>query len=211
MVLAATNRPWDLDEAVLRRLSKRIHIPLPDPEAREAIIVNLLKGRSIGRLVAPVRTYSFFSSLFLSLLPTQSRSATFCSDVVPTDTKHNLKTREIRWIANASSRYSGSDLDALCREAALGPIRQLGGNIAMADEAKVRIQAFLSNSMERKRERVISGCISQTTSLGYSSFLFCFSQCGFTDKPREVKRFQECASSDQAKRERGLLDPVRVL
>jgi katanin p60 ATPase-containing subunit A1 len=35
MVLAATNRPWDLDEAIRRRLEKRVYIPLPGDKGRE--------------------------------------------------------------------------------------------------------------------------------------------------------------------------------
>ncbi|KAJ8575493.1 hypothetical protein ON010_g3722 [Phytophthora cinnamomi] len=37
MLLAATNLPWELDEAMRRRLTKRVYIPLPGAEARRAL------------------------------------------------------------------------------------------------------------------------------------------------------------------------------
>jgi len=43
-VIAATNRPWDLDEALRRRLEKRIYIPLPNEKGREELFkINLNK------------------------------------------------------------------------------------------------------------------------------------------------------------------------
>lgn len=83
LVIAATNRPQELDEAVRRRLSKRIYIPLPDDETRTLLITNLLKDNS------------------------------------------KLNTKELRSIVRATDGYSGSDLSALCKEAALDSVRGL--------------------------------------------------------------------------------------
>lgn len=43
IVLAATNRPWDLDEAIRRRLEKRVYIPLPTAAGRSQLFTINLK------------------------------------------------------------------------------------------------------------------------------------------------------------------------
>lgn len=53
-VLAATNLPWQLDSAMLRRLEKRILVPLPDPEARRAIFEELLLPQLNGAVELPL-------------------------------------------------------------------------------------------------------------------------------------------------------------
>lgn len=37
LVLGATNRPWDIDNAMLSRFEKKVYVPLPDTEARSRI------------------------------------------------------------------------------------------------------------------------------------------------------------------------------
>jgi vacuolar protein-sorting-associated protein 4 len=43
VIIAATNLPWDLDQAMLRRFERRIYIPLPDVSARTVLIQGKLR------------------------------------------------------------------------------------------------------------------------------------------------------------------------
>lgn len=47
MILATTNRPWDLDSAILRRFEKRILVDLPEETARTDIFKHYF-SQSIG-------------------------------------------------------------------------------------------------------------------------------------------------------------------
>lgn len=82
MVLAATNRPWDLDEAMIRRLEKRIYIPLPGEEGREKLFQINLKNTKL-------------------------------SDTI-----------DWKKLVEKTKGYSGADINNVCREAALMPMRR---------------------------------------------------------------------------------------
>jgi SpoVK/Ycf46/Vps4 family AAA+-type ATPase len=61
VVLAATNFPWDIDEALRRRLEKRIYIPLPQLDERlELLHINLKVGH-----VKRIESFAEFADLCL--------------------------------------------------------------------------------------------------------------------------------------------------
>ncbi|CAK1551002.1 unnamed protein product [Leptosia nina] len=86
IVMAATNRPQELDEAALRRFPKRVYVTLPDARTRGALLRRVLSRGSAAS---------------------------------------SISDDELSRLAALTDGYSGSDLTALCRDAALGPIREL--------------------------------------------------------------------------------------
>eukprot|EP00438_Fugacium_kawagutii_P029822 Skav200948 [mRNA] locus=scaffold448:69537:76379:- [translate_table: standard] len=84
LLLGATNRPGELDDAVLRRLPRRILIPLPESATRGLLVSKELQG-----------------------------------------TRHSLSQGDFTRLAGMTEGYSCSDLAALTREAAMGPVRTL--------------------------------------------------------------------------------------
>lgn len=72
LTLAATNAPWDLDEAILSRFPLRIYISLPDAKSCQEIIKIQLKGLDITSLdlgeVADICTQKHYSGRDIQFL-----------------------------------------------------------------------------------------------------------------------------------------------
>eukprot|EP00252_Welwitschia_mirabilis_P015928 TRINITY_DN35335_c0_g1_i1.p1 TRINITY_DN35335_c0_g1~~TRINITY_DN35335_c0_g1_i1.p1 ORF type:complete len:392 (-),score=91.08 TRINITY_DN35335_c0_g1_i1:515-1690(-) len=59
MVLAATNRPWELDEAILRRLPQAFEVGMPNAKERAKILEVILKGENVDDNI----DYDYIASL----------------------------------------------------------------------------------------------------------------------------------------------------
>lgn len=98
LVIGATNRPQDLDEAARRRFVKRLYIPLPDAETRRSLFTILLKKND-----------------------------------------NTISDAEVEELTRRSEGYSCADIHNLCREAAMGPIRDISVNNSIL-EMNVRVE-----------------------------------------------------------------------
>jgi SpoVK/Ycf46/Vps4 family AAA+-type ATPase len=101
LVIGATNRPWALDPAVLRRMPRQIHVGLPDASARADILRVLLRGERVedGLLVA-------------------------AAAATTTAGKGGGGGGGLSQVAALTRGFSGSDLRELVREAAMAPVRE---------------------------------------------------------------------------------------
>jgi katanin p60 ATPase-containing subunit A1 len=102
MVLAATNFPWDIDEALRRRLEKRIYIPLPNSEYHDIFVTQLIESCSTANL-----THNF--------VPGDGREALLKINLreVKLDPDVDLKD-----VAVKLKGYSGADITNVCRSVA---------------------------------------------------------------------------------------------
>ncbi|KAG9226382.1 hypothetical protein CCMSSC00406_0003261 [Pleurotus cornucopiae] len=99
IVIGATNRPFDLDDAILRRLPRRLLVDLPGEKEREEILKILLRDESLAEDVSPndlaKKTESFSGSDLKHLCVSAALDAVKeCVDVpwapskvTPTETK----------------------------------------------------------------------------------------------------------------------------
>lgn len=107
LVLAATNMPWDIDEAARRRFVRRQYIPLPEHHVREQQLRKLLSHQ-----------HHELSDEDTEVL------------VHVTEGKHPSSAYIIQISLNVvlilALGFSGSDITALAKDAAMGPLRNLG-------------------------------------------------------------------------------------
>ena len=116
LVLAATNMPWAIDEAARRRFVRRQYIPLPEAPVRGEQLRTLLghQKHSLSKKDIQVLV-ELTNGMFLFLFS--------CSLVR---------------ILTPTLDFSGSDITALAKDAAMGPLRSLGEALLFMSTDEIR-------------------------------------------------------------------------
>lgn len=127
LVLAATNLPWAIDEAARRRFVRRQYIPLPEADTRTIQLKHLLGQQK----------HSLADEDFANL-------------VELTDGKPAMRIVYLRDYANPCVvlGFSGSDITALAKDAAMGPLRSLGEallHMTMEDIRPIELSDFVAS------------------------------------------------------------------
>lgn len=152
MVLAATNHPWDIDDAFRRRFEKRIYLPLPNGKAW----YNLKKKKLLCLITAIIQKITL-DYVFLFSDESRITLLKLCLEGVDLDDSFDY-----RYVANKLRGYTGSDIANVCRDAAMmGMRRKIVGqtpdqikNIKRADiDLPVTVQDF-NEAIERCRKTV---------------------------------------------------------
>ncbi|KPA75181.1 putative katanin-like proteinserine peptidase Clan SJ family S16 [Leptomonas pyrrhocoris] len=123
LLIGATNRPDELDEAARRRMEKRLYIPLPDEAARRELIQRLL--RSLGPDSGTADE--------------ADKHTKAVGSMPPVAVVHTLTDADLDSVVRHTHGYSGADLKLLCREAAMGPLREMSvGQLSEVSVADLR-------------------------------------------------------------------------
>jgi SpoVK/Ycf46/Vps4 family AAA+-type ATPase len=158
LILAATNTPWALDPAARRRFVRRTYIPLPDPDTRRAQIKHLM-GMDKPKHEDPP-AYEAIPSSSANVPPSGPR----LKPTVPAAYQSDLSESDLDLLVDKTAGYSGSDIAALARDAAMAPIRSLGEDkLLTIDVNEIRGVSADDwvDGMERVRASVGSGLVGR--------------------------------------------------
>jgi SpoVK/Ycf46/Vps4 family AAA+-type ATPase len=85
--------------------------------------------------------HTLHTTTFCTIMVTYVALCSLCltpSNASCSSHKVRLPSKELDQLVRATDSYSGSDMAALCREAAMGPIRDLGPAVASVALDKIR-------------------------------------------------------------------------
>lgn len=122
-VLAASNTPWDLDAAMLRRLEKRLLVSLPTARAREAMFRKLLLKHTTATAASAAAAAENAKEKG-SVAPVVRDFLADPEQAPPSQQQQQQMMMDWAACARLTEGMSGADIDVICREAMMRPIRK---------------------------------------------------------------------------------------